>query len=208
MPRGRFAPAFGASLAKLASSTEDGPAREAAEALDCLLESGEISGELEFKCALFAALGYDIAGEPRSARRMYRRLSRARHPDLSHFLLSGENSKLVTGAFEDAGMRDSAELGSKLSLVKSDLGRRKELVARIDGAYVDNYAVLLAALSLLADAVGAAASHDVGGMEKAAASAVQIYDGLDKFSTEPWIEIVAALSMRLICRMAGRPLRR
>lgn len=196
--------AFGASLARLVSETKDESIREAAEALDDLVESGEIPDKHEFTCILYSALGYDIANEPYAARRMYRRLALSKHPDLEHFVISRSNSRLLTSAFEDIGLRDSAKLGDKLSRVKNNLETQKEYMEHVDEAYRDDYTILLSTVYLLGDMIKALAASDGDGVKKAHSTAAKFYEELEKFSPDPWIEIVAALSMQLIGRIAER----
>ena len=195
---------FGASLAKLVNETEDEAILEAAEALDDLVESGEIPDKYKFTCILYAALGYDIANEPYSAKRMYRRLAFVKHPNLEHFVISRSNSRLLTGAFEDIGLRDSTKLEDKLSRVRNNLEIQKEYIKHVDEAYRDDYSILLSAVYLLGDTISALASSDSNGIKKANSTAAKIYEELEKFSPEPWIEIVAALSMQLIRKITER----
>lgn len=196
-------PSFGAAMIKMWDGTRDGH-RQAAEALEDLIESGEISREHEFSCTLYAALGYDIAGESRSARRMYERLAHTEHPNLEHFVLSKANSRLITDSLALAGLRNSAGLGSNLSRVRDDLNSQKERVRRVDDAYRDDYVVLIATVNLLADAIGALASSDDIELKRARSNAALFNAGLEKFSPEPWISLVAALSAQLIGKIAER----
>lgn len=202
MPRGPK-PSFGSAMIKMFGIEQDGHL-QAAETLEGLIESGEISREHEFSCTLYAALGYDIAGEPRSARRMYERLAHTEHPDLEYIVLSKANSRLITDSFACAGLRDSLGLGSNLSRVRDDLNSQKERLRKADIAYRDDYVVLLATVHLLADAIGALASSDGSALKRAGSNAALLCDDLEKHSPEPWISLVAALSAQLIGKIAER----
>ena len=196
-------PNFGTAMLKMFNGTQDGHL-QAAEALEDLMESGQISREHEFTCTLYAALGYDIAGEPHSARKMYERLAYTEHPNLEHFVLSKANSRLLTDSFARAGLRDSSGLGSNLSRVRDDLNSKKERLRRADSTYRDDYVVLLATVHLLADTIGALAASDDIALKRASSNATLFHNGLEKFSPEPWISLVAALSAQLIGKIAER----
>ena len=194
---------FGTSMLKMMSATQDGHL-EAAEALDGLLESGEILAKHEFTCTLYTALGYDIANEPHSAQRMYKRLYDTTPPNLEHLVLSRANSKLLTDSLACAGLRDSSTLESNLSRVRDSLNLKKDLLKHADAAYRDDYTILLATVHLLAEAVAALASSDDGALRRVNSNAAMFDAGLEKFSPEPWISIVAALSAQLINKITER----
>ena len=196
-------PSFGASMVKMMDATQDGHL-EAAEALEDLVESGEVPRKHEFSYILYAALGYDIANEPHSARRMYERLAYTEPPNLEHFVLSRANSRLLTDSLARAGLRDSLGLDSNLSRVRDDLNSRKECMKHVDDAYRDDYVVLLATVNLLAETIGALASSDGSALKRANSNAALFYDDLEKFSPDPWISIAAALSAQLIGKIAER----
>lgn len=196
-------PNFGTVMLKMFDAAQDGHL-QAAEALEDLIESGQISREREFTCTLYTALGYDIAGEPHSARRMYERLAYTEHPNLEHLVLSKANSRLLTDSFARAGLRDSSGLSANLSRVRDDLNSKKERLRNADSTYRDDYVVLLATVHLLAETIGALASSDGGALKRASSNATLFHDDLEKRSLEPWISLVAALSAQLIGKIAER----
>ncbi len=188
-----------------AAGTDPGSLKSAAGDLGGLVESRDIPARYEFFGALCAALAYDIANEPRDARRMYRRLGGLEHPSLEHLVISGANSRSLAEAFGHIGLRERGPLAADMSRVKSNLREHREYLEKtVDDGFRDDYTVLLATLSLFDGLLGAIGEMDGGRVSEISAAAGKFQEDLGLFSPDPWIELAAALCLRLIRGIAGR----
>ncbi len=187
------------------ADTDRDSLRSAAEVLDDLVESRDISRRYEFFGTLCAALAYDIANEPYDAQRLYRLLDTLDHPSLEYIVLSKANSRSLTEAFGHIGLRKSKPLAAGLSRVVSNLRKHKERFEKTVGDGIqDDYIVLLSTVSLFSDLLDALDRADGDRISDISATASKFRDEIDTFSPDPWIEITSALCMILIRSIAER----
>ena len=180
---------------------------EAADALEGLLDHGDVPAGMLFYTCMYSALCHDIAGSADRAERMYGRMERAYAGEFDSIVGSQKHARRLVAGLADLGRRRHDKFSAALSCTVEWI---KAVESRTGGPIEhdrdDEYAVFMSVLILLDDffASMSDADADAARIASFAREADKRYRELELFDLEPPIDFMACLCLRLVKACSGR----
>ena len=174
----------------------------AAEALDGLVDRGDVPAGMLFHTCMYSALCHDIAGNAGRAERMYARMEREYAGELDRIVGSKRHGRRLAGGLAALGRRHldefSAALSDAVEWIKSVESRTGEPIKH-DRA--DEYTALMSTLILLDDFFASMADAGAGAAEMIAGYAREAgerYKDVELLDLDPPVDFMACLCLRLV----------
>ena len=180
---------------------------EAADALDGLLDQGNVPAGMLFYTCMYSALCHDIAGDAGRAERMYGRMERAYAGEFDGIVGSQKHARRLAAGLADLGRRRRDKFSAALSCTVEWI---KAVESRTGGPIEhdrdDEYAAFMSVLILLDDFFASMADAEAGAAKIAgfAREADERYAELELLDLDPLVDFMACLCLRLVKACSGR----
>ena len=180
---------------------------EVADALEGLLDHGDVPAGMLFYTCMYSALCHDIAGNAGRAERMYGRMERAYAGEFDGIVGSQKHARRLAAGLADLGRRQHDEFSAALSCAVEWI---KAVESRTGGPIEhdrdDEYAVFMSVLILLDDFFASMSDADADAARIAgfAREADERYRELELLDLDPLVDFMACLCLRLVRACSGR----
>lgn len=202
-PPSPYGPALLSMVRAIAGRGESEYGR-AAEAMEALVERGEIPVNLSYHTAMYSALCYDIAGYQGRAERMYKKMDDCYNGELERIVPSRTHARKLAAGLSMLGRRRVDAFSKALSgtigwlrLVESENGGLGGLDHADDRT--DDRTVMLSSMVMLDDFFRALTGPGEGDATGRLAHEASVqYGELSAFDLSPQVEFTASLYLQLI----------
>lgn len=174
----------------------------AAEALESLVDRGDVPAGMLFHTCMYSALCHDIAGNAGRAGRMYARMEREYAGELDHIVGSKRHGRRLAGGLAALGRRNLDEFSAALSdAVEWIKGIESRTGDQIEHDRADEYTALMSTLILLDDFFASMADAGAGATGRIAGYAREAgerYKEVELLDLDPPVDFMACLCLRLV----------